>query len=143
MTPIIDILKDLHTGLVDTRNGYEEAVKDGKESDLLPLFERMTVLHGGAAGAVAGILSGMGATANEGGSFMSSVNRTVISLRSMVTGLGENILPALARGEEIILKKYDTALAGPGLTPADQALLQARRDELENAIGRMHKAASA
>ena len=142
MTSAIDSLKDLHTGLVDTRNGYEEAVKDGKESDLLPLFERMIVLHGGAAGEVAAMLSGMGVTAGEAGSFMSTVNRTVISLRSMVTGLGENILPALASGEEIILKKYDTALAAGDLKPADQALLQARRDELENAIGRMHKQAS-
>ena len=38
MTEHADALKTLHTSLIDSRNGYEEALEDAEGKGLTPLF---------------------------------------------------------------------------------------------------------
>lgn len=142
METALDALKNLHASLVDTRHGYEEACKDGPEPDLLPTLERMTVMHAAAASQIAAMLAALGAPADDQGSFMSTVNRAVIGLRALITGLGENILPALASGEEVNIAKYDAVLASAELGPSHRAVILAQRDALESAIARMKSTAA-
>jgi hypothetical protein len=41
----LDYLNSLHTGAIDARNGYQEALKDAVGKGMTPLFRNMMALH--------------------------------------------------------------------------------------------------
>jgi hypothetical protein len=88
-----DALSSLHTTLVDSRNGYEEAIKDAGETGLVTLFEEMVALRRQAIAELEPLVAAAGLNPDEDGSFMSTVHRTVISVQSMLTDLDETVLP--------------------------------------------------
>jgi uncharacterized protein (TIGR02284 family) len=130
-------LQTLHAILADTRHGYEEALKREPDSELAPLLRHMSALHLAAGDEVAQLLEGLGVQANEEGSFMSTVQRTVTDVRSMITGIGENMLPSLVSGEERNLAHYDTVLDAVGMLDGLEAPLRAQRKRLAIAIADM------
>ena len=82
-------------------------------------------------------LTALGEEVDDDGSFMSTVHRTVISVRSVLTGLDESILPGLIDGEERILENYDDALeVAPQGSPEHQTL-RTQRAALERKIDAM------
>ncbi len=127
MTDHADALKSLHTALVDSRNGYEEAVEDAEGKGLTPLFREMIALRTEHAAALAQHLRAMGEKVDSKGSFMSTVHRAVISIRSVITGLDESVLPGLIDGEERIVGYYDEAIAeSPNVSPEHGTLVKQR-----------------
>lgn len=136
MTQYLEALKDLHTTLVDSRNGYEEALSDAEGKGLTPLFREMIALRDRHHGEIDACLRSAGETPDESGSFLSVVHRTIFKVRSILTGLDESVLPGLIDGEERIAGRYDEALeAGP---PADVAeILTAQRTALRQQIAKM------
>ena len=136
MTQYLEALKDLHTTLVDSRNGYEEALSDAEGKGLTSLFREMIALHDRHHGEIDACLRRAGETPDESGSFLSVVHRTIFKVRSILTGLDESVLPGLIDGEERIAARYDEALkAGP---PADVAeILTAQRTALRQQIAEM------
>ena len=44
-TPEIDTLKTLHTALIDSRNGYEEALTQAEGGDHIILFQELIAAH--------------------------------------------------------------------------------------------------
>jgi uncharacterized protein (TIGR02284 family) len=123
MTDHVDSLKSLHTALVDSRNGYEEALEDAEGKGLTPLFRDMIALRNQHAAELADHLRTLGAQVDNEGSFMSTVHRTVISIRSVLTGLDDSILPGLIDGEERIIGYYDEAI---GESPEHDTLVRQR-----------------
>lgn len=104
-----DALASLHTALIDSRNGYQEALEDAEGKGLTGLFREMIAMRERDAGELARVLTSLGQTPDQDGSFMSTVHRTVIKVRSLFTDLDESILPGLIDGEERILRSYDEA----------------------------------
>ena len=135
-----DELKSLHTALLDARHGYETAVKDAETPDLKAIFQKMHDLHGRAHGEVHGLLTAMGETPNESGSFMSTVHETVIGVRSALVGLDEGSLSSFASGEESTLAKYDAAIAALADAAGAEPLMKARK-ELGAMVGEMKRRA--
>ncbi len=131
MTDRTDALKTLHTSLIDSRNGYDEAVKQAAGEGLTPLFQDMIALRTNAANELATHLLSLGEKADADGSFMSTVHRTVIDLRSYITGLDANVLPALISGEERIVGYYDAALEASAPADPEYAVLIDQRDALK------------
>jgi hypothetical protein len=73
----------------------------------------------------------------EDGSFMTTVNRTVMSLRSLLGGLGVNVVPTLIDAEKRNLSRYDDVLTSAD-APADvREMLLRNRERLEAAIAWM------
>lgn len=132
----IDHMKSLHTTVVDARKGYEEALKDAEGKGLTPLFQAMIALHGRHANALAADLQHHGERVSDDGSFLSTIHRTVISIRSLFGRLDESILPGLIDGEKRIISHYDEALKEcpaeerPNLS-SQRASLQAKVQEME------------
>ena len=142
MADHIDHMKNLHTTVVDARKGYEEALKDAEGKGLTPLFQEMISLHQKHADALAADLGRHGEHVDDTGSFLSTVHRTVISIRSLFGGLDESILPGLIDGEERIVGYYDEALRD---CPVEEtATLSNQRAALQQKIDQMkaQKAAS-
>ncbi|GLH76687.1 hypothetical protein SSBR45G_15950 [Bradyrhizobium sp. SSBR45G] len=132
-----DSLKTLHTALVDARNGYQEAAKDTETPALKSLFAEMIALKDRDHSELHDALTRMGETPDDSGSFMSTVHRTVISVRAAVTGLGTNALSSFVSGEEQIVADYDDALKDCAGDPAVTATLRRQRETLLAKIAEM------
>ncbi len=134
MTNHLDSLKSLHTALVDSRIGYEEALKDSDGQGLTALFRDMIALRTKDAGELAQHLSRLGEPVDDNGSYMSTVHRAVISIRAAFSSLDESILPGLIDGEERIAGYYNETIdtAAPG--SQELTALIAQRDNLEKII---------
>ena len=133
-------LISLYTELVDTKNGYTEAVKDAERSDLRALFQEMIALHESALEDLRPALKERRGRADDRGSFMSMVHEAVISIRSAVTGL-DGALPEFASGEERNLKAYDEAFEEAANDPTLIQTLERHREALLLKIESMKSAA--
>ena len=109
MHSLVDHLKSLHTAAIDARNGYQEALKDAEGKGLTPLFQDMIQLHDTNAEELAEVLNESGEKPDNKGSFMTTVHKTIMSVRSLFDGLGESVLPGLIDGEERNAKHYADA----------------------------------
>jgi uncharacterized protein (TIGR02284 family) len=132
----IDHLKSLHTAAIDARNGYQEALEDAEDRGLTPLFRDMIAVHDGHARELATALSDAGQESDNEGSFMSTVHRTIMSVRSLFDGLDESVLPGLIDGEERNVSKYDDALK-LGFPSSLSGQLTKQRAELVERIAEM------
>ena len=139
MSEHVDTLKSLHTALIDSRNGYEEALKDADGKGLTPLFRDMIALRNSDAAALGEQLVAMGEKFDGKGSFMTAVHRTVIGVRSLFTGLDESILPGLIDGEERIVGYYDDAIQASDLGASERATLVNQRKVLQAKIADMRQ----
>ena len=133
---VLNNLRSLHTGAIDARNGYREALEDAEGKGMTPLFRDMVALHEGNASELAGELAKAGEKPDEKGSFMSVVHETIMDVRSLFNGLDESVLPGLIDGEQRNVAKYDAALndAKPGEI---SSLLMAQRRKLVQKIAEM------
>ena len=77
--------------------------------------------------------------ASPTGSFMTSVHRAAISIRSLITGLDANILSALISGEESVMQSYDDAIAEAEREwdRSGASILRRRREQLSTKIADM------
>ena len=143
-TDIVDHLKSLHTSAVDARNGYQGALEEAKGKGMTALFRDMMALHQNNADELARELTKANQIADEEGSFMTVVHKTIMDIRSLFNGLDQSVLPVLIDGEKRNVVKYDDALKD-AKTPRDLAsLLTAQRGKIAQKIARMEadKAAS-
>ncbi|MCG6205163.1 PA2169 family four-helix-bundle protein [Rhodopseudomonas sp. HC1] len=138
-TNILDHLKTLHTAAIDARNGYEEALEDAEGKGLTSLFRDMIALHHGNAEELGALLINAGETADDSGSFMSVVHKTIMSVRSLFDGLDGSVLPGLIDGEKRNVSKYDDAIADAGAAPAVLTTLTAQRGKLQEKIALMEQ----
>jgi uncharacterized protein (TIGR02284 family) len=139
MTERSDRLASLHTTLIDSRNGYDEALDDAEGKGLTPLFKEMIALRDKDIPEIAALLAAEGVEPDSSGSLMSTVHRAVISIRSLFSDLDETILPGLIDGEERVLKSYDEAIAAAGSGQAGLATLKRQRDRLAAKIAEMRR----
>ncbi len=137
---LIDHLKSLHTAAIDARNGYTEALEDAKGQGMTPLFAEMIALHTGNAEELAGELLKLDERPDDSGSFMTTLHRTIMSVRAMFHGLGSSVLPGLIDGETRNVKHYDGVLKESGMPAAVTQLLLSERARLLSAIAKMRAA---
>ena len=136
----LDGVKSLHTAAIDARNGYREALADAEGKGMTPLFNEMIALHSKNADELAAVLRKAGETADDAGAFMSTVHRTIMSVRSLFHGLGKSVLPGLIDGEDRNLMHYTDVLDGPDTSAALRPVLLAQRGRIEAAIVKMRAA---
>jgi uncharacterized protein (TIGR02284 family) len=135
-----DGLKSLHTAAIDARNGYTEALADAEGSGMTPLFKDMIALHSQNAMELGIELQKLGEKPDDSGSFMSTVHRTIISVRSLFDGLGKSVLTGLIDGENRNVHHYNDVLNEPGAPTALTQVLTAERGRIQAAIVRMQTA---
>lgn len=143
MSDRADKLAALATALIDSRNGYYEALDDAEGRGLTKLFKEMIAMRTEAIVELEPFVIAVGGNVNEDGSFMSTVHRTVISIRSMLTELDEKILPSLISGEERILAYYDDAIKASATDYPEFAVIQRQRAALVSKISEMQSALEA
>jgi uncharacterized protein (TIGR02284 family) len=141
-TDIVDHLKTLHTSEIDARNGYEEALEDAEGKGMTQLFRDMIALHNANADELGGILINAGEAANDEGSFMSAVHRSIMNVRSLFNGLDGSALPGLIDGEKRNIEKYDEVLKAAPDSPMTN-LLTVQRDKIQQKVALMEAKSAA
>ena len=130
-------LKKLHTSIIDTIKGYDEASKDAETASLASFFEQMGQIHRAHHHAIDAVLDSEGEKLSEDGSFMTAIHKGVIAVRSSITGL-RSALPAFADGEKMLIQQYDEAIteASPA---AVRTLLTSQKSELQAKVTEMQR----
>jgi Domain of unknown function (DUF2383) len=128
-----DALANLHTRTVDALAGYETMAAKA-EPAFRPVAEGFRDIHARHAAALAGMLAQNGREADADGSFMSAVNRAVVTMRAFVDAIDADVLSAIRSGERHVLDAFDDAIAARREESDDH--LVAMRDELQAAIDR-------
>ncbi len=136
---LLESLTTLHTHAIDARNGYEEALNDAEGNGLTTLFRDMIAIHTKNADELAAEIAKGGEATSDSGSFMTTIHRTIMSIRSLFNGLGESVLPGLIDGEQRNVSAYHEALKRPDAAGDVRVLLQRQRDRLEFAIETMRQ----
>jgi uncharacterized protein (TIGR02284 family) len=136
----IESLKKLHTVLIDTHQGYEEAIKeaskDASSSALAPIFREMIDLRGKAHAEIHRTLLSLGEKPDDSGSFMATVHRIAIDTRALITGLNEAI-PSFISGEEHVIGAYDEALEASASDAKITDILTRQKQSLQAEISKM------
>lgn len=131
---LLDHLKTLHTSAIDARNGYQEALKEAEGRGMTPLFRDMIALHQSNAAELSRELSGISDIADDDGSFMSTVHKTIMDVRGFFGGLDESVLPGLIDGEKRNMAKYDDALGDKDAPASILNLLKSQRERIAQKI---------
>jgi uncharacterized protein (TIGR02284 family) len=134
---MIETLKKLHAALVDTEDGYEEALEEDGESEIGGFFRNMIALRQRDLTEIEQLLTARGEEVDDEGSFVSVIQRAVVDVRSSLTGLDKNALPSFIHGEETIVGYYDDAIEASAAEPGIYETLTRQKRELENKIAEM------
>lgn len=133
----VDHLKSLHINAIDARNGYQEALKDAADGAMSPVFHDMMTLHDDNAAELGRELVKVNELPDDTGSFMTTVHKTIMDVRSLFNGLDESVLPGLIDGEKRNVSNYDEALKQTGAPASVVTLLIRQRDKLAQKITQM------
>jgi uncharacterized protein (TIGR02284 family) len=123
-------VEKLHTTLIDARNGYEESAKDSEDPTVAAFFLGMIDLHARHADEIGGALRELGLKSDDSGSFLSTVHRAAVRLRSAVVGLDAQQLQPFIDGEQRIVAEYDDALEESRERGDFESLLDRQRNAL-------------
>jgi hypothetical protein len=124
----LDAIATVHTRTVDTLTGYAKMVEKADPA-FRPVAEAFRALHARHADTLARMLSDHGRAPDLDGSFMGTVNSTVVTLRAMFDDIDADVLTSVHNGEEHVLDAFDTAIGEP-LPAADITQLGDMRDAL-------------
>lgn len=127
-------LETLHDRTVDTLAGFDKIVAEAEES-FLPLATRFQRLHATHAERISRMMADAGLDTSAPGSFMGSVNETVIAARSMLTDIDQNILAQVRSGEQNVLNAFDAAIRAVQNEDLVKSLTE-MRDELADLVNR-------
>ncbi|KIT17529.1 ferritin-like domain-containing protein [Jannaschia aquimarina] len=119
MTDRIDALKDLLTRLIDSREGYREALDHVESAHIKTIFQEFMARRDRNASEVRAYLTKAGHNVDDDGSILASAHRTWLGLKDAVTPSNDAAtLAEVVRGESALLDAYDNAIeAGAGSDP--------------------------
>ncbi|MGP3698005.1 ferritin-like domain-containing protein [Rhodobacter sp. NSM] len=105
----VDALATLHDRSRDVLAGFDKMVEKA-QPEFRPTAESFRQLHQRQASRLSDMLAKAGRRPDDEGTFMSTVNRTVVTLRSMFDSIDEDVMKQIQDGEQHVLDAFDDAL---------------------------------
>ena len=128
-------LKTLYTRLVDSKDGYEQAIERATSESHKSLFRDLHERRTRNAAQIRTYLAQKGEEMDEDGSLLAAAHRSFLSLKDAVTGAGdEAVLEEVIRGEETLLKAYDEAISSATGSDPEYAFITQQHSELKAKI---------
>jgi uncharacterized protein (TIGR02284 family) len=121
----LDALIYLHTASVDTMRGFQKMAEKA-EPVLRPVVEQFCALHTRQVARLDVMVREMGGVPDANGSFMGTVNRAVITLRTLFNDVDTAVMDNIREGEEFVLAAFDRAMQASLPQGHMQALTQMR-----------------
>lgn len=129
-----DALASLHRRSVDNVAGFAAMVSRAEPS-FRDVPQKFHDLHQRHASALAQMLQGRGLEPDADGSFMATVNRVVVSVRSLFDDIDADVMQQIRSGEEWTLDAFDSAIAALRDAP-EEARLHDMRAELTELLAK-------
>jgi len=139
MNDINDALKELYETLVDSRDGYDQAMENVESAHLKQVFQDMVSRRNRNIGELRTFLNQRGHEMDEDGSLLAAMHRQFLDLKSKVQDSDEAVLEEIVRGEEHVLNKYDAAIEPAGSTDPEFAFLVEQYNTLKEKVAEMKK----
>ena len=144
MTSREDALSHLYTRLIDSRDGYREALGRADGPAVKNLVAEMMERREADSAQIRQFLAGSGVNPSDDGSTLAGAHRAFLSLKDKVTGRGDGaILAEIVRGEETLVGAYDDAIEASGATDPEFAFLREQQDRLKLKIDELRARAEA
>ncbi|WP_245990278.1 DUF2383 domain-containing protein [Tabrizicola piscis] len=105
-------LATLHTRTVDALKGFVKMVENA-EPEFRPVVQKFHDLHVRHAEEIGRLLMARGKTVDADGSFMGTINETVVGLRAFFDEIDEEVMSSVRSGEGHVLKAFDEVLKSP------------------------------
>ena len=138
MADRIDALKTLLTRLVDSREGYRDAIEHVESAHIKSMFQQFMERRDRNASEIRAYLTKEGHSVEEDGSLLASAHRSWMDFKDAVTGSDDAATIAeVARGEKQLLEAYDDALTAAGGTDPEYAFLAEQHASLKQAIAQL------
>ena len=138
MTDRIDALKTLLTRLVDSREGYRDALDHVESDSMKQLFQQFMERRDRNASEIRAYLTKEGHNVDEDGSLLASAHRTWLDFKDAVTPSDDAATTAeIVRGEKVLLEAYDDALTAAGGTDPEYAFLAEQHASLKSTIAQL------
>ena len=135
MTTREDALSNLYTRLIDSRDGYSQAMERAESPYIKGVLSEMIDRRTTNAAQIRQFLAGSGVTPSDDGSTLAAAHRAFVSLKDQVTGHGDDaILNEVIRGEETLLDAYGKAIDASGATDPEFAFLREQQDGLKTKV---------
>jgi hypothetical protein len=125
-----DALVALHRRTVDDIAGFA-AMVDRAEPDFRAVAQRFHDLHRRHAAQLALMLRERGLEPDADGSFMATVNKVVVRVRSLLDDIDGDVMHQVRSGEEWTLDAFDRAIAALKDDPAEARLHEMRAELAE------------
>ena len=125
-------LADLHSLSVDTHLGFQKMAEKA-EPDFRPIAQQFSALHERQVSSLQKILRDMGGVPDDNGSFMGTVNRAVVTLRSLFDAIDSGVMDQVRSGEQSVLEAFDHAIAA-GLPKDHSEALTQMKGELTSLL---------
>lgn len=125
-----ELLVALHRRTVDDISGFA-AMVDRAEPDFRAVAQHFHDLHRRHAAALALILRERGVEPDADGSFMATVNKVVVGVRSLLDDIDGDVMHQVRSGEEWTLDAFDRAVAAMKDDPAEARLHEMRAELAE------------
>lgn len=120
------VLNDLIERLLDSVDGYEEAIKDAGDASYGPLFVETAENRRSVAETLSAEVRARGETPDDDGSFAAAAERVFVRLRDLLSHSDEPVLETLEQAEEALKAAFQSALEDSELSgPARDAVIRA------------------
>jgi uncharacterized protein (TIGR02284 family) len=127
----LEKMQDLLTVVIDSRNSYRDALKDTKHQNMAVLFSRMIDLKDRHISELELLFRERGREPDESGSFLTTVNKVILTFRSIFGGVNESVIPGLVEGETRIVGYYSQAITASTSKKEKQSLTRQRLELTE------------
>ncbi len=106
----LDSLASLHGLTLDNLTGFDKMVEKA-EPEFRETAQAFQALHSRHAAALAQMLARFGRDPEQDGSLMGTMNRVVVSMRSMVDEIDQDTMKNIRTGEQFVLDAFDKAIS--------------------------------
>ncbi|GIT92815.1 hypothetical protein JANAI62_32730 [Jannaschia pagri] len=138
MTTRTDALKTLLTRLVDSRDGYTDALDHVDAPHLKSTLSSFLERRQRNADEIRAVLSRMGVEVGDDGSLLASAHRSFVGIKDILTDGDEAaVLAEIVRGEKVLLDAYDEAITAIDGDAPEFAFLVEQHASLSSAIGEL------
>jgi Domain of unknown function (DUF2383) len=121
-------LARLHTRTIDALKGFVKMVENA-QPDFRPVIQRFHDVHVRHADEISRLLTARGMTVDADGSFMGTVNETVIGLRAFFNEIDVEAMSSVRSGERHVLNAFDEVLEA-GLEAHENVKIATMRADL-------------
>jgi uncharacterized protein (TIGR02284 family) len=119
----VKVLNDLIATTLDSADGYAEAAKDAKSSQLANLFRDRAGEREQVLGSLQQRVAFLGGKPEDSGTILASAHRVFTNLRNSLTDSDTAVIGEVERGEDHIKHKFEDALDDRELSGDTKAII--------------------